>query len=127
MSQPMNPDMERCFGTTDKDKTDLIFIAFFVIPGNDNLSTEIREVQKEDPKNVPGKYQQSCFSIGLSIQPCTPNIDLSHEERVITPEYNDMVNLKYLTYLIRDEAEALLDRIEEGAIMKQHSAFTIGT
>jgi hypothetical protein len=38
-----------------------------------------------------------------------------------------MVNLKYFTYLIGDEAEALLDRIEEGAIMKKPSTFTIDT
>ena len=48
------------------------------------------------------------------------------QKRVIEYEYNDMVNLKYFTYLIGEEAEALLDRIE-GAIMKKPSTFTIDT
>jgi hypothetical protein len=90
--------------------------AFEMQVADDDLRTAVRELQKEDSKafqtSIDKVASQSDSQYKRALETSTSLI----QKRVIEHEYNDMVNLKYFTYLIGDEAEALLDRIEEGAL-----------
>ena len=100
--------------------------AFEIQVVDDDLSTAVRGLQQEDPKasqtSIDKVASQSDSQYKRALETSTSLM----QKRVIEYEYNDMVNLKYFTYLIGEEAEALLDRIE-GAIMKKPSTFTIDT
>ncbi|KIN08339.1 hypothetical protein OIDMADRAFT_23141 [Oidiodendron maius Zn] len=101
--------------------------AFEIQVVDDDVSTAVRKLQKEDPKSFQTSIDKVASQSDSQYKRALEISTYFIQKRVIKHEYNDMVNLKYFTCLIGDEAEALIDRIEEGAIIKKPSTFTIDT